>query len=128
MSRDRHISLSSRIECQPCRSELNSSARRITARRIRNPNDGNDSIDENSVREHSVGMKAVEFDAQLKGGDTLAIPAQIASQLPKSGSAKVIVLFPDDPEDTAWRLASYAQFMREDSPEDSVYDEYGRSR
>ncbi len=73
-------------------------------------------------------MRAVEFETELKGDKTLAIPAQAAKHLPKSGTAKVIVLFPDDPEDTAWRLASYEQFMREDPPEDSVYDQYGGTR
>jgi hypothetical protein len=73
-------------------------------------------------------MKAVEFDTELKGEPTLAIPAKVAKQLPTSGSAKVIVLFPDDSDDASWRSAAYEQFMREDTPEDSVYDTYGRSR
>jgi hypothetical protein len=30
----------------------------------------------------------------------------------------------DDPEETEWRNGAYEQFNRDDSPEDSVYDNY----
>ena len=48
----------------------------------------------------------------------------VAAQLPKSGRAKVILLLAEDAEDKEWQAAAYEQFMREDSPEDSVYDKY----
>ena len=67
-------------------------------------------------------MHAIEFTANLGPGRTLVIPEEAASQLPKSGKARVIVLTADDPEDTSWRSAAYEQFMRQDAPEDAVYD------
>jgi len=67
-------------------------------------------------------MKSIEFETELHGAAFLPIPQEIAAQLPKSGHAKVIVVF--DLEDQAWRAAAYEQFMKEDPPEDSVYDRY----
>ena len=30
----------------------------------------------------------------------------------------------DDPEDAQWRPGAYEQFMRDDDPEDAVYDDF----
>ena len=69
-------------------------------------------------------MQAIEFETELQGKRTIAIPAEIAVQLPATGKAKVILFLREDAEDVSWRLASYGQFMRDDNPEDSVYDKY----
>jgi hypothetical protein len=62
-------------------------------------------------------MRALEFTTELTGEPVLNVPQDIASQLPKSGAARILVLTSDDPDDTEWRLAAYEQFMRDDSPE-----------
>jgi hypothetical protein len=49
---------------------------------------------------------------------------EVAAQLPKTGRAKVILMLAEDAEDKEWQAAPYEQFMREDNPEDSVYDKY----
>lgn len=67
-------------------------------------------------------MKAVEFTIELNANPVLPVPKEAAAQLPKSGKARVIVLTEEDADDDEWRKASYEQFMREDPPEDSVYD------
>jgi len=67
-------------------------------------------------------MNAVEFTTELSGAAVLTIPMEIAAQLPKSGRARIIVLTGADTEDVEWRAASYQQFLREDPPEDSIYD------
>ena len=67
-------------------------------------------------------MKAVEFTTELKGESLLKIPSEIAARLPKSGKARVIVLTSEDEEDAEWQVGAYEQFLREDPPEDSVYD------
>jgi hypothetical protein len=67
-------------------------------------------------------MNAVEFTTQLSGSNTLQIPSEVAAALPKSGKARVIVLTEQDVEDAQWRMESYEQFMRNDPPEDAVYD------
>ncbi|MBI4025723.1 MAG: hypothetical protein HY360_12135 [Verrucomicrobia bacterium] len=73
-------------------------------------------------------MKAVEFEVEMRGTTALPIPSQVAPQIPQSGKAKVILLFPEDIEDAAWRSGAYEQFMKDDSPEDSVYDQYASAR
>ena len=68
-------------------------------------------------------MTAVEFTAELSGADTLAIPPEIASQLPKAGRARIIVLTDDrSGVDKEWRATSYEQFLADDAPEDAVYE------
>lgn len=69
-------------------------------------------------------MKAVEFTAALGAEPVLIIPREIAAQLPKQGNARVIILMGEDSEEVEWRMASYEQFVREDPPEDSIYDTY----
>ena len=69
-------------------------------------------------------MQAIEFITNLTADPVLAIPPEIVAQLPKAGQARVIVLTNGDAEDTEWRLAAYEQFMRDDSSEDAVYDNY----
>ena len=67
-------------------------------------------------------MNAVEFTTDLSGGDVLRIPSAVAAQLPKTGKARVIVLTEAEGEDTQWRQAAYEQFLRDDPPEDAIYD------
>ncbi len=67
-------------------------------------------------------MNAVEFTTELSGAAVLPIPREIAAKLPKSGKARVIVLTAEDSEDAEWRAATYEQFLREDPPEDGIYD------
>ena len=69
-------------------------------------------------------MRQIEFETELQDKPFLAVPQEVAAQLPKSGHAKVILLLAEDDEDKEWQAAAYEQFMREDSPEDSVYDKY----
>lgn len=67
-------------------------------------------------------MKAVEFTTELKGSNVLEVPSDVAAQLPKAGRARVIVLTSEENEEAEWRLGAYAQFLREDGPEDTIYD------
>jgi hypothetical protein len=67
-------------------------------------------------------MHAIEFTTELSAAAVLAIPSDVAAQLPKSGKARIIVLTEDTDDDAAWRAGAYAQFLRDDSPEDAIYD------
>ncbi len=68
-------------------------------------------------------MHAVEFTAELSGAATLTIPPDVASQLPKAGVARVIVLTAGTSvAEAEWRMASYEQFLADDAPEDAIYD------
>jgi hypothetical protein len=67
-------------------------------------------------------VHAVEFTTELSGDSVLQIPSDAAAQLPKAGKARVIVLTDPDTEDAEWRTAAYRQFLRDDPPEDAIYD------
>ena len=67
-------------------------------------------------------MEAIEFEAELSGGTALVIPAEVASRLPKSGRARIIVLTANDSDDGQWTKGAYEQFLRDDAPEDAIYD------
>ena len=67
-------------------------------------------------------MNAIEFTTELSGKSVLTIPSEVAAQLPKSGRAKIIVLTGDDSTDAGWRRGAYEQFMKDDAPEDAIYD------
>jgi hypothetical protein len=69
-------------------------------------------------------MTPIEFETELRGDATLPLPPDVAARLPKSGRATVVVLVQEDSEDDQWRRASYEQSMKDDSPDDSVYDSY----
>lgn len=67
-------------------------------------------------------MNAIEFTTELSGTAVLKIPSDAAAQLPKTGKVRVILLTDADTDDAAWRSGAYQQFMRDDPPEDSIYD------
>ena len=69
-------------------------------------------------------MRAVEFTVELTAEGVLRLPPEAAAQLPKAGRARIIVIAADDVRAAEWRSAAYEQFMRDDSPEDAVYDTY----
>jgi hypothetical protein len=52
----------------------------------------------------------------------LVLPPEVIERLPKSGRATVVLLVQGDEEDQQWSQAAYQQFMRDDAPEDAVYD------
>jgi hypothetical protein len=68
-------------------------------------------------------MPPIEFQTELTGQPSLALPPEVVAQLPKSGRATVVVLV-QDAEEAEWRAAAYEQFMRDDEPQDAVYDRY----
>ena len=74
------------------------------------------------------GVHAIEFTAELSDSRVLPIPQEVAAQLPKSGRARIIVLTgelnKDLSGDAEWRLAAYQQFLRDDTPEDAIYDAF----
>jgi hypothetical protein len=67
-------------------------------------------------------MNAVEFTAELAGTDVLKIPPNALAKLPKAGRARVIVLTDDNTDEADWQQAAYEQFLREDPPEDAIYE------
>jgi hypothetical protein len=68
--------------------------------------------------------RTVEFETELKGANVLELPPDVASTLPSSGKATVVVFLNMDPEDAAWQKDAYEQFLSDDSEEDASYDRY----
>lgn len=79
-------------------------------------------IDPSSAVGYRLLMNALEFVTELKGASVLDIPSDIAAQLPKAGKARIIVLTEEPSDDDEWRAAAYEQFLRDDPPEDAIYD------
>lgn len=67
-------------------------------------------------------MHAIEFTTELTDSRSLPIPIDVAAQLPKSGRARIIVLTEELTGTAEWRLGADQQFLRDDSPEDAIYD------
>jgi len=67
-------------------------------------------------------MKALEFEARLDTADNLRVPENLAAQIPKEESVRVIVLVPESNEDEAWRQLAQREFLRGYSESDSIYD------
>jgi len=68
-------------------------------------------------------MPPIEFQIELTGQSSVTLPPEVVAQLPKSGRATVVVLV-QDAEDAQWRAAAYEHFIRDDDPQDAVYDRY----
>ena len=79
-------------------------------------------VDLNQGGLYSSIMNAIEFTTELSEKPVLTIPSEAAAKLPKAGRARVIVLTRETSDDAEWQAAAYEQFLRDDSPEDSVYD------
>jgi hypothetical protein len=69
-------------------------------------------------------MTPIEFETELRGESTLPLPPDVAARLPKTGRATVVLLVQDDADDAEWLRAAYEQFMKDDAPDDAIYDSY----
>ena len=67
-------------------------------------------------------MKTLEFECKLDMDANLKVPQDLALQIPKEESVRVIVLLPDSDEDAHWRRLASEQFLNGYSASDSVYD------
>lgn len=72
-------------------------------------------------------MKAIEFQANLNADDSLAVPKEVASQLPREQKLQVIVLVPytaeaDEVDASDWRAIARERFLAGYSDGDSIYD------
>jgi len=69
-------------------------------------------------------MKAVEFEGTVTPNGQIAIPAEIAGQLPLGEPLHVVLQWDGaDDEDGAWRTQGRQRFEAAYAPEDSVYDQ-----
>lgn len=69
-------------------------------------------------------MQSIEFITELSADPVLRIPQEVATQLPKTGRVRVIVLAAHEGDDVGWRHSAYEQFLRDDSSDDAIYDSW----
>ena len=68
-------------------------------------------------------MKAVEFEGTLTPNGQIAIPAEIAGQLPAGESLHVVLRWEMADEDDAWRAQGREGFEGAYAPEDATYQQ-----
>ena len=68
-------------------------------------------------------MKAVEFEGTVTANGQIAIPAEIAGQLPPGESLHVVLQWDAAAdEDAAWRTQGRERFEAAYAPEDAIYE------
>jgi hypothetical protein len=68
-------------------------------------------------------MKAVEFEATVTPNGQIAIPAEIARQVPPGESLHVVLQWDGADEDALWPAQGQQQFESAYTPEDAIYEQ-----
>jgi len=68
-------------------------------------------------------MKALEFRAYINPDYTLSVPLEMAMQIEKEQSIRVILLIPVSGEDQDWAQLTAEQFLKGYSDTDAIYDQ-----
>jgi hypothetical protein len=68
-------------------------------------------------------MRAVEFESIVTPSGEIALPPEVAVEIPAGEQLRVVVMWEPGDTDSAWRSASRQCFEAAYSPEDAVYDQ-----
>jgi hypothetical protein len=68
-------------------------------------------------------MKALAFESTIMPGGQIALPAEIAGQIPAGERLRVVVIGEPSSEDLAWRSTGRQRFESAYRPEDAVYEQ-----
>jgi hypothetical protein len=68
-------------------------------------------------------MKAVEFESTVAPGGQIAIPPEIAGEIPPGEQLRVVVMWEASNFDLAWRTAGRQRFEAAYSPGDDIYEQ-----
>ena len=68
-------------------------------------------------------MKAVEFKGTVAPEGHIAVPPEVALQVPRGEQLQVVLLWGTPNDDVAWRVAGRRRFEAAYAPEDSVYEQ-----
>lgn len=68
-------------------------------------------------------MKTADFRGQISPNGHIAVPPEIASQVPPGEKIDVVLQWGTSEEETAWRAAGRRQFEAAYSADDSVYEQ-----
>ena len=67
-------------------------------------------------------MKTVDFTGELTPNGQIAVPPEIASQVPCGEQIQVVLKWGISEDETAWRAAGRQQFEAAYAADDSVYE------
>lgn len=67
-------------------------------------------------------MKTADFRGELTPNGQIAVPPEIASQLPPGEQIQVVLQWGISEDDTAWRAAGHRQFEAAYAADDAVYE------
>jgi hypothetical protein len=68
-------------------------------------------------------MKTADFTGELTSNGQIAVPPEIASQVPPGEPIQIVLQWGVSEDDVAWRAAGRRQFEAAYSPDDSVYEQ-----
>jgi hypothetical protein len=68
-------------------------------------------------------MKTADFRGEITPNGEIAVPAEIASQIPPGEKVAVVLAWGLSEEENSWREAGRRRFQSADAPEDSVYEQ-----
>jgi len=68
-------------------------------------------------------MRAVEFESTIVAGGQIALPPEVASEIPAGEQLRVVVMWESSDLDIARRAAGRQRFGATYSPEDAVYEQ-----
>jgi len=68
-------------------------------------------------------MKAVEFKSTVAPNGQIAVPPEIARQIPPGEELQIVVLWETPMIDDAWSALGRQRFEAAYAPEDSVYEQ-----
>ncbi len=71
-------------------------------------------------------MRAIEFEAHLDERDSVTLPPEVAGDVPRGRPLRVILLIPDQEDDTAWSRLGLQQFAAGYDESDAIYDDITR--
>jgi hypothetical protein len=67
-------------------------------------------------------MKTADFRGQLTPNGQIAVPPEIASQVPPGEPIQIVLQWGISNDDTAWREAGQRQFEKAYVADDSIYE------
>jgi hypothetical protein len=68
-------------------------------------------------------MKALEFVSTVTQSGAIALPPEIAAEIPAGEALRVVVMWEISSPDSQWRAAGRRSFEAAYSPEDAVYEQ-----
>ena len=68
-------------------------------------------------------MKTADFRGELTPNGQIAVPPEIASQVPPGEQIQVVLQWGVSDDETAWRAAGRQKFEQAYAEEDSVYEQ-----